>query len=152
MQLTPNFSLAQLIRSDTAERDGINNTPPAELIPNLRLLAEGLEAVQALLGAPLDISSAYRCEELNRAVGGTGTSQHIEGLAADFTCPGFGSPMDLAAAIRSSALDFDQCILEFGRWVHLSVSSEPRKRVLTIYNSRDGYLDGLWDPDGRQIA
>ena len=47
---------------------------------------------------------------------------------------------------------FDQCILEFGRWVHLSVSAEPRQRVLTIYNSKDGYLDGLWDPDGRQVA
>lgn len=152
MQLTPNFTLAQLIRSETAEREGISNTPSDEVIANLRHLAEGLEAVQALLGSPLDISSAYRSAELNRAVGGTGASQHVDGLAADFTCPGFGSPLQVAAAIHASGLVFDQCILEFGRWVHLSVSAEPRQRVLTIYNSKDGYLDGLWDPDGRQVA
>jgi hypothetical protein len=152
MQLTPNFSLAELIRSETAERDGINNTPHDDIIPNLQHLAKGLEAVQALLGSPLDISSGYRSVELNRAVGGSGASQHIDGLAADFTCPGFGSPLDVAAAIQASDLVFDQCILEFGRWVHLSVSAEPRQRVLTIYNSKDGYLDGLWAPDGRQVA
>lgn len=152
MQLTPNFTLAGLTRSETAERDSINNIPPEDIIPNLRHLAEGLEAVQALLGSPLDISSGYRSAELNRAVGGTGTSQHIAGLAADFTCPGFGSPLEVAAAIQASTLVFDQCILEFGRWVHLSVSAAPRQRVLTIYNSKEGYLDGLWDPDGRQIA
>ena len=152
MQLTPNFTLAQLTRSETAGRDGINNAPPEDIIPNLQRLAESLETVQTLLGSPLHISSGYRCAELNRAVGGTSASQHIDGLAADFTCPGFGSPLDVAVAIQASDLVFDQCILEFGRWVHLSVSTMPRQRVLTIYNSRDGYLDGLWDPDGRQVA
>lgn len=152
MQLTEHFSLALLIRSETAEREGIDNAPPAEAIDNLQRLAEGLEAVRALLGSPLEISSGYRCIELNRAVGGAATSQHVLGLAADFICPAFGPPLAIAAAIQCSSIIFDQCILEYGRWVHLSVSANPRGRVLTIYNSRDGYLAGLWDADGNKVA
>ena len=152
MQLTENFSLAQLIRSETAEREGIDNAPPAEVVENLQRLAEGLEAVQSLLGSPLEISSGYRCAELNRAVGGTATSQHVQGLAADFICQDYGSPLMIATAIQRSTIIFDQCILEFGRWVHLSVSATPRGRVLTIYNSREGYLAGLWDAQGNKVA
>ncbi len=152
MQLTPHFTLAQLTCSDTAERDGIDNTPPQAVIDNLRILAGALEAVQALLGSPLVLSSVYRCAALNRTVGGAATSQHIDGLAADFTCPGFGLPLQIADAIRASDIAFDQCILEFGRWIHLSVGAQPRRRLLTIYSSRDGYQEGLWDPDGRRVA
>ena len=152
MQLTDNFSLAQLTFSETAEQKGIDNAAPPEIVGNLRRLANGLEAVQALLGMPLDISSGYRCPELNRAVGGSPTSQHTLGLAADFVCAGFGTPLDVAAAIQASAIEFDQCILEYGRWVHLSFSTAPRGRVLSIYNSHDGYLDGLRDADGNIVA
>ncbi len=152
MQLTENFSLALLMRSETAARKGIDNTPPAEIIGNLQQLAKALEAVQALLGTPLDISSGYRCVELNRAVGGTADSQHVQGLAADFVSPAFGPPIEIAVAIQNSAIGFDQCILEYGRWVHLSVSATPRGRVLTIHNSREGYLAGLWDAQGNKVA
>ena len=152
MRLSANFSLVQLTDSETARRNGIDNTPPTEIIGNLKRLAAGLEEVQALLGAPLEISSGYRCAALNEAVGGTGNSQHVQGLAADFVCPGFGSPMDIARTIRQSKIDFDQCILEFGRWVHLSFSDAPRGRVLTIYDPEDGYLAGLWDENGNPVA
>ena len=152
MQLTDHFTLAQLTCSETAERDGIDNTAPLEVIDNLRRLAEGLEAVQALLGAPLDISSGYRSPALNRVVGGSPTSQHSQGLAADFVCAAFGTPLDIAAAIQASDIEFDQCILEYGRWVHLSFSTAPRGRMLSIYNSQDGYLDGLRDADGNLVA
>ena len=86
MQLTPNFSLEQLIHSETAERERIDNTPAPEIVKNLRLLAQGLEQVRTLIGFPLDISSGYRCPRLNSRVGGAKTSQHTRGQAADFTC------------------------------------------------------------------
>jgi len=152
MQLTPNFSLEQLIFSETAEREGINNGPGAELMDNLQRLARGLEQVQALIGFPLEISSGYRCPELNRRVGGASGSQHTLGMAADFICPAFGSPVDIIQAVRASDIVFDQCILEYAKWVHMSFSSTPRGRILTIYDSAQGYLDGLWDAAGRRIA
>jgi len=152
MHLSPNFSLSRLVYSETAERSGIDNTPPPEVVENLKRLAAGLEAVQALLGAPLEISSGYRCAALNEAVGGSGASQHLQGLAADFECPAFGTPLEIARAIQSSGLEFDQCILEYGRWVHLSFSDAPRRRLLTIYDEKEGYLAGLRDEQGRLIA
>jgi hypothetical protein len=152
MQLTPNFSLEQLTYSETAQRERIDNTPDADIVDNLRRLAEGLERVRILTGFPLEISSAYRSPELNRRVGGAASSQHTQGLAADFTCTEFGPPVDIIKAIRDSDIDFDQCILEYAKWVHISFSKQPRGRVLTIYDSKEGYLDGLLDEGGKQIA
>lgn len=152
MQLSPHLSLAQLACSETAAQRGIDNTPPPDVMENLKRLAAGLEEVQALLGAPLEISSGYRCAALNEAVGGSRDSQHVLGLAADFVCPEFGNPLEIAHAIQRSDIDFDQCILEFGRWVHLSFSLLPRGRLLTIYDMNEGYLAGLWDADGNHLA
>lgn len=152
MRLTPNFSLEQLTYSETAQREHIDNTPGADIVDNLRLLAEGLERVRILTGFPLDISSAFRCAELNRRVGGAGASQHTQGLAADFTCAGFGTPVDIIKAIRDSGIEFDQCILEYAKWVHISFSSTPRGKVLSIYDPKAGYLDGLRDHGGNEIA
>lgn len=152
MQLSPHFSLAQLTCSETAEQNGIDNAPPPEIIENLKRLAAGLEKVQVLLRGPLEISSAYRCAELNQTVGGSDASQHMQGLAVDFVCPDFGPPLDVARAIRHSSIDFDQCILEYGRWVHLSFSPAPRGRILTIYDANEGYLAGLWDANGNRVA
>jgi hypothetical protein len=152
MQLSANFSLAQLSASETALARGITNIPPPEIVENLKLLAAGLEQAQEVLGYPLTISSAYRSPELNLAVGGAEKSQHCTGLAADFTCPEFGTPLDIAAALRDAGLRFDQCILEFGRWVHLSFSAEPRVRLLTIHDSKEGYLVGLWDTEGNKVG
>jgi zinc D-Ala-D-Ala carboxypeptidase len=152
MRLTRNYSLEQLIHSETAERERIDNTPGPNIIKNLRRLALGLEQVQALTGFPLEISSAYRCPELNSLVGGAKTSQHTKGQAADFTCAEFGPPLDVIKTIRDSGVEYDQCILEYARWVHISFSKTPRLKVLTIYDPKEGYLDGLWDQHGRQIA
>ena len=152
MRLTRNFSLEQLIYSETAQRERIDNTPGPDIVKNLRLLAKGLEQIQALTELPLEISSAYRCPELNRRVGGARTSQHTLGQAADFTCAEFGPPLDIIKAIRDSDIEFDQCILEYARWVHVSFSRTPRGKVLTIYDPKKGYLDGLWDQGGKQIA
>ncbi|MCZ7566916.1 MAG: D-Ala-D-Ala carboxypeptidase family metallohydrolase [Burkholderiales bacterium] len=150
-RLSHHFSLAGLTRSETARRHGIDNRPPPEIVPNLRLLACGLDEVRQLLGHRLRVSSGYRCPALNAAVGGARTSQHCEGLAADFECPAFGTPLEIVAALRRSSIAFDQCILEFGRWVHVSFSRAPRRRVLTIYDDGMGYREGLFDTDGRMV-
>ena len=95
MRLSQNFSLEQLIYSETAEREHIDNSAGPDIIENLRLLAAGLEQVRSLLGLPLEISSAYRCLKLNRCVGGAKASQHTRGQAADFTCAEFGPPLKI---------------------------------------------------------
>ena len=95
-----------------------------------------MEQIRALLGnRPIRINSAYRCPELNQAAGSQPTSMHLFGLAADFVCPGFGSPLQIARAIAASTLDFDQVIHEFGRWVHIGLPLEGhanRRQQLTI--------------------
>jgi zinc D-Ala-D-Ala carboxypeptidase len=146
------ISIDALCRSDTAERQGIDNSPPPALLPNLQRLQSGLAAIQTLLGSAISISSGYRSDELNRAVGGVPGSQHQEGLAADFECPAFGPPLDIALAIFKSAIEFDQMIVEFGRWVHISFSPMPRRETLTIYSSASGYLEGIVAPNGQRLA
>lgn len=121
MQLSEHFSFEELIASDIAERHGIDNTPPISLDMNLRHLAEGLEAVRTLLGNhPIHINSGYRCAELNKLVGGQPRSAHLLGLAADFICPGFGSPRKVCQAIMASHLGYEQVILEFSAWTHIA--------------------------------
>lgn len=146
MQLSPNFTLEQFTYSETAEQRGIDNRPEAAHLPALRRLAAALEEVQALLGAPLAITSGYRSPALNSAVGGVAHSRHALGLAVDFVCPGFGAPLEVARAIADSGIVFDQVIHEYGRWVHFGLApegEESRKQLLTICSSKEGYLDGL---------
>lgn len=152
MRLSGYYTLARLAHSETARSRGLDNTPPPDVIENLRRVARGLDRVRRRLGHPLEISSGYRSPALNVAVGGTTHSQHTRGEAVDFCCPGYGTPAAVARAIRDSDIAFDQCILEFGRWVHLSFSAAPRRRTLTIYSAAAGYLDGLVDADGMPIA
>ncbi len=152
VHLSPIYRLADLIHSDTALRHGIDNTPPAHLLVNLRRLAAGLEDITALLGHRLVLSSGYRCPALNIRVGGSPTSQHTQGEAADFTCPDFGNPIAVALALHHSTIQFDQCILEFDRWVHVSFGTTPRRRTLTIHSTSAGYLDGLHSATGEQLA
>ena len=132
MNLSSNFSLEELCRSDTALRKGLDNTPDAETIANLTELANGLEKVRELLGHPMHISSGYRSLKVNSAIGSKPTSAHVKGFAADFTCPGFGSVSDVCHAIMDSTIDYDQVISEYGAWVHISFAPEMRRMNLTI--------------------
>jgi hypothetical protein len=150
-RLSRYYTLARLVHSDTARERGIDNAPPPELIPNLRLLACGLDRIRLLLGHPLDISSGYRSPALNTAVGGARNSQHSQGFAADFTCPGFGPPLAVARAMRDSGIAFDTLIYEFEEWIHVSFTAAPRRRVLTIYDAKEGYLDGLLDAERQPV-
>lgn len=141
MDLSSHFTLAEFTASQTAARLGIDNTPPEIVMSALLRTALGLEAVRVRLGgAPIIVSSGYRCLELNAAIGSKSTSQHVKGEAVDFTAPRFGSPQAIATALRDSGIDYDQLILEFakngGGWVHISFSATPRHQALEI--DRDG--------------
>lgn len=135
MSFTDHFSLAELSHSATAERMGIDNTPPDSLIPHLFILAVGLEQIRKLLGGlPIKIDSAYRCEALNVEIGGAKHSAHIDGYAADFTCAEYGTPFEIAYAIVASDIRFDQLIQE-GTWVHISFAPAMRRDVLTAHRT-----------------
>lgn len=144
-KLTPNFSLEELTRSTKAVALGIDNTPSPLIVGRLTRLAHVLESVRSLLGdKPITISSGYRAPALNAAVGGARSSAHLTGLAADFTCAGYGSPLAICKAIQASAIPFDQLIHEHGSWVHLGLAADdaaPRRQVLTI--DRNGTRTGL---------
>ena len=134
-QLTTHFSLDELTRSDTAVRLGIDNTPSNDVLDNLKVLAQGLEKVRTLLNVynrPVLISSGYRCSALNKALHGAENSAHMYGYAADFTCPDFGTPLDIVKKIAASDIKFDQIIQE-GTWVHISFDPKMRRQVLTAH-------------------
>lgn len=134
MNLTDHFTLEELTLSQTAARLGLDNTPPDAVVKALTATAHGLEMVRALLQAPILISSGYRSAQVNKAVGGAPNSQHITGEAVDFTAPGFGDPVSIIRAIVRSTrpIPYDQAILEFDRWVHISFSKTPRHQALII--------------------
>lgn len=135
MFLSKNFSLSEFTISQTASRLNIDNQPSLAVIENLRYLADNLEIVRSLLKAPILISSGFRCLQLNEAIGSKGTSQHVLGQAVDFTCPGFGTPLDIVKKLKGSDLRYDQIIHEFSSWVHISFSkTQSRKQALVIDN------------------
>ena len=140
MKLTPNFSLSELTKSQTAERKGIDNTPSPEHQENLKLLCESvLQPVRDHFGKVVTISSGYRSPELCTAIGSKITSQHAKGQAADFEIFGV-SNKELADYINEN-LEYDQLILEYWKesdpnsgWVHCSYSAgNKRKQYLRAY-------------------
>ena len=143
MNLSPHFTLGEMTVSQTAARRGIANDPPAGAISNLRTLcAEVLEPVRAHFARPVIVSSGYRSPALNRAIGGSPSSQHCLGEAADITVPGVGV-LDLAQWLHRN-LDYDQLIYEYGRWVHVSYrAGRLRNMELTAKHGVRGYLQGL---------
>lgn len=129
--LSKHFSLDEFTASQTATRHNIDNTPSEKAVENLRMLATLLEQVRELLGGhSIRISSAYRCISLNRTIGSSDTSAHVLGYAADFTCPAFGTPLEVAKKIAGSNLKFDQMIYE-GTWIHISCDPKNRRQLLT---------------------
>lgn len=151
-QLSRNFTLEELCKSQTAERRGIDNAldpaRDAELVDNLRRVCEEiLQPVRDHFGVPISPSSGYRCLALNRAIGSKDSSQHIKGEAVDFEVPGITNT-DLAAWIESN-LEYDQLILEFympgqptSGWVHCSITGRENRHVALTIN-RDGVTQGL---------
>jgi uncharacterized protein YcbK (DUF882 family) len=136
MNLTPNFTLEELTHTDHREYD---NTPNDAELANLVRLADFLEQVKAVLGGkPIMINSAFRCKQVNDAVGSKDTSQHRIGCAADLRVPGV-TPDQVVKAIIASGIGYDQVIREFDRWTHISipntVATAPRKQALIIDRS-----------------
>lgn len=129
MKLTPNFLLAEFTRSDEAARLRLSNDPTAEHLANLRLTALGMEMVRLIIGRPIRITSGYRAPGVNRAVGGTPTSAHALGFAADFIVPTLGLVNTARALI--GRLPYDQLIYEHNRCVHISFDPRLRGEELT---------------------
>lgn len=154
LNLSPHFTLRELTRSEYAERNGINNDAPPEVVENLRALCVTiLEPIRAVAGKPVSISSGYRSPAVNQAIGGNATGQHPRGEAADFECFGLDN-LTLAEKIISMGLPFDQLILEFyvpgnanSGWVHVSHKrlGKNRGEVLTAstVNGKTVYTKGL---------
>jgi hypothetical protein len=140
MNLTPHFSLEEMTASETAVRQGIDNTPPEFAFLNLNRLCRELEKVRSLLGEQvITITSGYRCPELNKAIGGSSASHHMIGLAADFICPSFGNPLEICHKIAGSEIEYDQLIHEFGIWIHIGFDDNPRHQNLTARRGPDGH-------------
>jgi len=153
MHLSKNFTLAELTHSQEAVRKGLDNTPDPDTLENLKVLASGLESVREALGSiPIVVSSGYRSPKVNAAVGGSRGSQHLSGLAADFTAPKFGTPKEICLEIIAAGVKFDQLICEGvsekcpeGAWVHVSFGEPARGQVLTakFTNGKATYTQGL---------
>lgn len=133
MNLTPNFTLEELTHTDHREFD---NTPNDQELANLVRLADFLEQVKVVLGGkPIIINSAFRCKQVNDAVGSSDKSQHRRGCAADIRVPGM-TPDEVVSAIIASGIGYDQVIREFDRWTHVSIPNgediAPRSMALII--------------------
>lgn len=139
MQLSDHFTLEEL--TTTQVRDA-NNVPSRDVVEALRSTAICMEAVRAILGHPIVVTSGYRSPDVNRIVGGVADSAHIRGRAVDFICPTFGSPYEVANAISRSEIKFDQLIREYG-WVHIAFEIPWRMDVLTKVSASAPYKRGL---------
>lgn len=134
------FTQEELTFSQTAIRRGIDNTPSPTVRDRLRLLIENiLDPLREIINDPIVVSSGYRSPALNSAVGGSSTSQHLLGEAADITCPAVGTKR-LFEILRDSGLPFDQLIFE-GTWVHVSYGPKNRREILIAHfsNGRVSY-------------
>lgn len=141
MNLSPHFTLAELTISQYAARNGVDNTPPEPIIANLqRLCADYLEPLRRAVNGPVVVSSGYRSPKVNKAVGGSGGSAHMYGLAADLIVPGM-SVRKVCQQIVTLRLPFDQLIDEFGAWVHIAIApkdSRPRGHKMEARRSQSG--------------
>jgi hypothetical protein len=149
MLLSEHFELAEFLVSETAARRGIGNEPTPEVIENLRRLCQSvLEPLRVHLKRPVVITSGYRSPALNRAVGGSPTSHHMQGRAADLIVPGM-TPLAVCQTAHSLRLPCTQNIHEFGRWAHLAVGipndAHQRTQLLTakLAQNKTVYEPGL---------
>ncbi|MBF0564514.1 MAG: hypothetical protein HQK89_04670 [Nitrospirae bacterium] len=150
-QLSEHFKLSAFVKSHTAIKLGIDNTPSVEAIAKIKDWAVNIGEKLWTGHGPVSINSGYRCLALNNAISGAKKSQHMDGEAADIEIPGHTN-IDVASWIINNIIDFDQLILEnyvrnepYSGWVHVSFtkSSSPRKSVLTKFWHESAYHPGL---------
>ena len=136
MKLSEHLDLSEVTRSDMAKRKGISNMPTPEHIENFKILAENIfEPIRKHFGVPIFVSSGYRSKELNTAIGGAKSSQHLLGQALDLDMDGTpnGVTNKMVFDYIKANLNFDQLINEFDySWVHVSYnpSGKQRKQIL----------------------
>lgn len=146
MQLSKNFSLAEFTESNTATRNGIDNNPSAEHIHNLVELCENvLQPLRDRIGSSIRVTSGYRSEALNTAIGGSKTSDHSHGRAADIklVINGVNISEELYHGIKAMGVPFKQLIWEFGdddtpQWVHIAFDKDNNKMQCLKAYSDDG--------------
>ena len=128
------FTIKELCKSSTADRLGIDNSPNSEVISNLKKLVEFiLDPLREKYGKPIYVNSGYRCPALNKAVKGSKTSHHMQGLAVDITTRSIAGNKILFNLIQELKLPFDQLIDEQKlKWIHVSFSENPRKQILYL--------------------
>ena len=145
MKLSKNFTLDEFLVSQTAERHGIDMTPDDEVLHNIQeLVTTCLQPLREAAGAGIYISSGFRPLELNGRIGGSKTSAHITGSAADLKVTG-QSPYETSRLIVELELPYDQVIHEFGKWTHLGIADLLRGERLTAYKSsgKTAYVTGI---------
>ena len=129
------FTIDELCRSDKASELGIDNTPSSMLVRNMEYLIENLlDPIREKLGRPIHVTSGYRNDQLNKAVGGTTGSQHTKGEAVDITLKSRERNRRLFELVRNSGLEFDQLIDEKNyQWLHVSLTKgKNRKQILHL--------------------
>lgn len=139
MKLSPHFTLAEMTVSQTAARTGTPNIPSDAQVNNLRRLCnELLEPLREIVGSPISISSGFRSAQVNALVGGSLSSAHLSGFAADIYAFEYGSARKLATLLATElpkrGIKFDQIILEFDNWVHIGLltsGNRQRGQILT---------------------
>lgn len=125
-RISKNFKLSEFIESETAKKKNIDNTPSDEIIENIKLLVTSLlQPLRDRISYPFHVNSGYRCKALNKAVGGSDTSAHLQGLAADIDLGSKQLNRILWEEIERGHFDFDQCINEFGfSWIHIGIKKD----------------------------
>lgn len=126
-----NFKISELIHSDFAVKNNINNMPDINSLDNLfELICYCLQPIRDKIKKPMIITSGYRDNQVNRLCGGVSNSQHTKGQAADFIINGM-KPAEIVNFIKNNGFEFDQLINEYDKWVHISYSKgKNRKQVL----------------------
>lgn len=128
-----NFKISELIYSETAVKNNINNMPDINSLDNLlNLIYYCLQPARELLNAPMTITSGFRNPLVNRLVGGVNSSQHLYGQAADFIIKGM-TPNQIISIIKTSKIEFDQLINEYDKWVHISYNKGKNRREILKY-------------------
>ena len=126
-----NFKISELIYSETAVKNNINNMPDINSLDNmLELIVYCLQPIRDKLQKPMVITSGYRNSQVNKLVGGVSNSAHLYGQAVDFTVSGM-TPAQVVDFIKKSGVEYDQLINEYDKWTHISyVKGKNRKQVL----------------------
>jgi hypothetical protein len=131
--LSPHFTYHEMTQSETATRLKIDNTPNAEELANLIHTCDRMEKVrQFFRNTPIRVSSGFRSKALNKAVGGSINSDHVKGFAVDFNVTGLSPVEAFKLLAMEQPFKWDQLILEYKRWIHISFAPRLRGQTFTI--------------------